>query len=240
MGATERRAAPTAAAATVDPLEGRHSFGVERGRPGLVALELVQAGAGLVEVTEHVSKGLAVLPAKVVQELAPRLHRGQTLRVVLDALPQQPQLVARIGHVGRRRSQPGFDGLERPPAGNGRDGHPQRVDRSAVAVQRDARGRRRLAMGEGAGEFVFLEGQALVLVGIAELRPLELVHLEAQQVDLAGAGSFVAAELGQRDVDAGDSSARLAERREIHRTETVECGPLRRNREQRLVRVLSV
>ena len=52
--------------------------------------------------------------------------------------------------------------------------------------------------------------------GSSSWRALELVDLEAQQVDLAGPGPLVAAELGQRGVDARRPRARAArERREV-------------------------
>ena len=69
---------------------------------------------------------------------------------------------------------------------------------------------------------------------------VQLVDLEAQQVDLARPLPLVATELGQLRVDGGQRLPRRLERREVDRAEAVERLPLHGGGEQRLVVVLTV
>jgi hypothetical protein len=59
-------------------------------------------------------------------------------------------------------------------------------------------------VGDGVGEQVLLLVEAVVLVGVLEAGVVELVELVAQQVDLAGPGALVAAELGELLLERGD------------------------------------
>jgi hypothetical protein len=64
------------------------------------------------------------------------------------------------------------------------------------------RGRGGFPVGGGVGQALLLGRQPFVLVGVLELRGVELVDLEAQEVELAGPGSLIAAEPSQPLVDA--------------------------------------
>ncbi len=95
-------------------------------------------------------------------------------------------------------------------------------------------------MCRGIGEHGFLLIERLVLVGIDHRGGVELVDLEAQQIDLACPGALVTPQRRQFGVDLGEAGARGAQGSEIDPSELIERRPLRRRREQRLVGVLAV
>ena len=114
------------------------------------------------------------------------------------------------------------------------------IEGTAVARERLDRGGRRLAVRLRPRQHVLATLELLVLVGTGDGRRIELVELEAQQVDLAGPGANVAAERGERGVDLGESRPRGAQRLEIDLGEAVERGALGAHAEEALVGVLTV
>ena len=98
----------------------------------------------------------------------------------------------------------------------------------------------RLAEADRIAEQRLLGVEPSVLVGVDDVGPVEFVELVAQQVDLPRPHALVAAERGQFGVDLGEPGARGTQRFEVDPAEPVECGPLRRGRQQALVGVLAV
>ncbi len=92
----------------------------------------------------------------------------------------------------------------------------------------------------GVAQRVLFAFECLVLVGVRQRGELELVHLEAVQVDLAGPGARVSPELGPLRVDVGDRSTRIVQRSEVDARERIEDLALDARRQQRLVGVLAV
>ena len=105
-----------------------------------------------------------------MQELASLADSPEPLGIVVDALTDAPQLVARIRQFRGHRAQPGFEPFERPPSRHRRDRRPQRIDRATVVAKRGTCARCRVTMRECTRQLVLLEGEPLVLVGIDELR----------------------------------------------------------------------
>ena len=98
----------------------------------------------------------------------------------------------------------------------------------------------RLAESDRIAEQRLLGVEPRVFVGVGDVGPVELVELVAQQVDLPRPHALVAAQRGEFGVDLGESGARGTQRFEVDPSEPVECGPLRRGRQQALVCVLAV
>ena len=95
-------------------------------------------------------------------------------------------------------------------------------------------------MGEGVGQGVLLSLEPVVLVGLLDAGGVELLVLEAQQVELAGTLALVAAEGAELLVERGQLLAQRPQGLEIDAPEAVEGAALAGRRQQRLVIVLAV
>ena len=107
------------------------------------------------------------------------------------------------------------------------------------------RGRERLAVRGGVGEQRLLGFERVVLARIVDLRGVDLVDLEPQQVELRGRGRARRrrarrARRRSSRVGAGGAQRRPARRARRRAGEPVERGALHGRREQALVRVLAV
>ncbi len=168
-------------------------LGLELGGPRLVALEPREARPGLGPVGDDLREAVAVLPAEVAEELPAAAYRLEPLGVVGDRLGRHPHVVLDVGELGLRGAQTRRDlGERRAPVERGERGT-ERVERGTL--ERGVRATERLAMGGGVGEQHLLGLERHFLAGVVELGARDLVHLEAQQVDLARSRARVAAEL---------------------------------------------
>ncbi len=79
-------------------------------------------------------------------------------------------------------------------------------------------------MGGGIGEHVLLGVEGVSSSGDVEPRGVELVDLEAQQIDLASPGPPVTTHGRQLGLEVGDAGARRPQRAEVDPGETVERG----------------
>ena len=242
-GAAARRAAPTAAAArrsassACPPAPSRapppapRSPRARRARSADLGVEAM-----------HLGEVVAVLAAQVAELLTPGPDRGQPLGVLLDAVGHVARRSARCRRARRaaaaRRSAAAA--VRRPvaqPSGGGGDGV---AAAAVVGEHRRARRRRprRCATASASASSSTLEHG--VLVGVVERGGVELGDLEAEQVDLAGAGPLVAAERGQLGVELGQPGPRGAQRGEVDAAEGSSAAPLRRPASRALVGVLAV
>ena len=150
-------------------------------------------------VGDDVGQRVAVLAAQLAQQLAAGARRASARgrprwpRRRRAARPRRRRARRRGRAAGRSRAG------ERRPAGERgqRRGHARRAAPPSLGQRVDG-GRGRLAVGDGVGQRVLLGVQRVVLVGIVEAGGVELVDLEAQQVDLPGPRPLVAAERGER------------------------------------------
>ena len=166
----------------------------------------------------------------------------EALGVLVDPLDLVAQLLLDVGQLALHAPQPPGERRERRPAVERGHRVPERVGRRAF--ERLVRVRERVAVGDRVGEQRLLGFERDVLGGIVEPGGVDLVHLEAEQVDLAGPGAGVAAEglRARRRARAPPPVVAVAgpsvERRRARIP--VERAALHRGLEQRLVRVLAV
>ena len=125
------------------------------------------------------------------------------------------------------------EGFERPTEVEERPG-------AGPALEGLVGGRHRLAQRRRGAQRLLLGGECFVLVGRDDRRRGDLVGLETQQVELAPALAFVAAEGGELLVAGGDLAAQPPHRLEVDPRELVEGRPLGRRSQQRLVSVLPI
>ena len=162
--------------------------------------------ARLVPVGEHVGQGVAVLAAQVAQQLAALAQRVQALGVVVDRLARSlgRSAATSASSAARRRSRS-------LGAANGAPGRrarrwPRPSASSGAAVVGRARSRRAcrgLPVGDGVGQQVLLGVERSSSSGSSMPAAVELVDLEAQQVDLAGPGAARRRRAAERGVDRG-------------------------------------
>ena len=95
-------------------------------------------------------------------------------------------------------------------------------------------------MGRRVRQPILFDLEPAILVGVIQVRAVELVDLVAQEVDLSGPRTLVATERGELGIELGDPRPRRAQRAQIDPTEPVERRALLGHTQQRLVAVLSV
>ena len=150
----------------------------------------------------------------------------------LDGLGRGAHLGDHVVELGQGRRQPVGDAGERGPPGQRGLGPGDLVAAATVGAEGVERGGRRLAVGGGVGEGVLLGVEAIVLVGVVEGGRLQLRELVAQQVDLAGPGAGVAAQLGEAAVDLGQVGPSLVQAAQVDAGGAVEGPALGRGRQQ--------
>jgi len=84
----------------------------------------------------------------------------------------------------------------------------------------------RLAPGAGLGEHFLVAFERCFLIGVLQGGGVELGHLEAEEIDLAGSRPCVSAEGGQRFVDGADAGTGTFERFAIDAAVGVQRPPL--------------
>ena len=141
---------------------------LELGGTGVVALDLAQAGTGLLRVRRDVGERVAVLPAEVAQELAATAHVLEPLRVVGDLLGGEPQLVFDVGDLGLRGADARAQLGERRATVELRDGDAERVERGTF--ERRVRAPERVAVRGGVGEEELLGFERDFLARIVDCR----------------------------------------------------------------------
>ena len=162
------------------------------------------------------------------------------VRVLLDRLGDAAHLADDVVELDEHGGGP-IAGVPigRPAADRG-DRRGERVACSTVVGEDRVGLGTRLAVADGVGEGVLVGLEGALLVRVGEVGGGDLVDLEAEQVDLAGALPLVPAERRQLGVELGEAGACCLQRPQVDRAEAVEGLPLGGDAEQGLVGVLAV
>ena len=148
---------------------------------------------------DHLGQRVAVLAAQIARSAGgarapPRAAPGSSS----IASPVRRSSLATSASSASRSAQPLAGGRERRPIRRARRRRAGGVDRAAVGGERARRrGAAASRCAVGVGEQVLRRRERVVLVGVVEPGGVELVDLEAQQVDLARPARAVAAERRQ-------------------------------------------
>ena len=185
---------------------------------------------GLGPVLEDLGQRVAVLAAQVGQQLAALPDRRQALGV-RPRWPRPRPAARRRRRPARaadrrRRSARSANGARPASAATPR----RRAGRRAAVVAQQQVGRAASAASRWATASARRSSSAssaCVLVGSVERGGVELVDLEAEQVELAGPGPVVAAEAARAGVDLSQLGPGRLQRAEVDAAEAVERGPLR-------------
>ena len=209
---------------------------------GLEALDLGEPRLGLPGERHHLGETVAVLPAQLTELLAPAPELVESLGIVGHPLVRDPELLRDVVELGLGGADAGLELRKRGSPG-------QRVDRLAERVEPGAFDRvvgagQRLAVRRGVREERLLGFEHCLLVLVVDRRGGDLVHLEAEQIDLARTRAFIAAECSKIGRDrtrfcASGAVGGKCRERGFARV-PIERASLHRRIEQRLVRVLSV
>jgi hypothetical protein len=144
--------------------------------------------------------------------VSPRAHLLEARGIVGDGLDGEPELTLEVGELGLGRSEPIVQHGERLSVGEGGDGHADPVERARLdRTERIGQG---LAMRGGVAEERLFGLERHLLPRVLDLGLLDLGDLEADEVDLAGAGTRVAAERRELVVQSprvGSGDAEVAE-----------------------------
>ena len=213
---------------------------VQLAGPLVEALQLVEPLRRLVAEDQDLGEVVAVLADEVAQQLAAGPHGSEALGVVLDAVAEVADLRRHVVQLGQQRGQPaGHGAVGRPATERGEPGG-DGVATGAIRGERGVGGGSRLPVPERVGQRVLLGGQPGLLLGIVDAGGVQLGHLVAQEVGLAGPRALVAPERSQLGVQLGHTTARRPQRTQVDVPEAVERSPLSARREQGLVVVLAV
>ena len=128
-----------------------------------------------------------------------RAHGLDPCRIVVDPLDLAAQLLLDVGQLALRAAQPGGERGERRPAVERGERGADRVERRTL--ERLVRAGERLAVRDRVGEQRLLGLERDVLGRVVEPGRGDLLDLVAEQVDLAGPGTCVAAERGELGVE---------------------------------------
>ena len=218
----------------------RASFGFERRGGGIAPLELGQALPGGVAPLDDLDHRLAVLAAQLAQQLAAGTDVGLTAGIGFDGLSPPADVGGHVIELGGHAVEPA-GGLGEGPAPVDDGSRPgQGIHGASLAGEGLCRHGRRLLVTGGVSQHVGLLLETDILLRVVQRRRLELVHLEAEQVDLTGALAFVSSEVGEAAVDVDHGLAGGAQGIEVDAPVTVEGAALHRWRQQRLVVVLAM
>ena len=177
------------------PVEGRRDF--------VEAEQCCQPVSGFGGIGQHVGQRAvplaggraAVLATEVHQQLPAKAQLVEPPRVLLDLLACRSDLGRHIRQFGREGHKPFGRSRERAPPVDRAAGGGQCVEGATLFGQRQRRSSGAVAVPDGVGQCTLLVVEPVVLVCGIERGAVELVDLESQKVDLAGACTSVAPEL---------------------------------------------
>jgi hypothetical protein len=202
---------------------------VQLAGPTVVALQLLQALSPLGLDDQEIGEGSGlVATAQLAQEPAAGLHPVEAGRVLLDRLPPAAQVSGHLAQFGGQGAQPSLQLGEGATTGHRYHRLGQGVPGPAVADQGLASLGRGLAVGRRPGQQLLLRLQGRLLVRVAHGGLVELVELEAHQIELAVPLVGVTPERGQLGVDRGQIAAGGGEHTQVDRSPAVEGRPLGR------------
>ena len=225
---------------------------LEGGGAFLDRLEVDDAPTDLLAVGEDTGHGLAVLPRQLVEQVPARPHLGQPLRVGLPRLDHLTELGGHVAGVCLDGGQPGGQGGQGCPPGQGALGGADQVERTAgpprgrvtrsvpVGVEGGQGGGGGRPVGVGLGQSFLLGLQHLVLVGVVEAGAVDLRQLVAEQVDLARPGALVPAEGVELGGEPPQRRPGVGQGSQVDGAEEVEGPALHSRIEKRLMGVLTV
>ena len=204
--------------------------------------EEVEPLASLVSVGDDLVQGLAVLPDELAQQLAPSSQLREPLGIVGDLVAQVAQLGPDVGRLGLERVQPCLELGERRAPGEPRSRDPRARRALPPSPVRASTARAPASRcGRRVRQPILFDLEPAILVGVIQVRAVELVDLVAQEVDLSGPRTLVATERGELGIELGDR-ARAARAAALRSTppNRSSARALLGHTQQRLVAVLAV
>ena len=164
-------------------------------------------------------------------------NRSGLPSIVSDAAAQ---VVGHVVELSGHRPEAVDGGAERRPVVELPKGHRDQIAGATLRSEGRLSGGRRRPMGVRVSQEGLLGCQPLVLVSVGEADPLDLVELEAQEVDLPLPCPSVAPEHAEGDVGLPDGGSARLEVAQVDTGEPVEGATLARGGQESDVSVLPV